>query len=111
MLNQEQWLNNFNTEIQLARSFREQGNEGRARVCARRAAGIAVRAYLSNKFESDPGSNAYELLKTFITKEQIPEEVRQIANHFLLKVDTEFNLPDDIDLIADAQKLARMLNG
>jgi hypothetical protein len=36
-------------EFELAERARANGNEGRARVCARRAAGIAAREYLTRK--------------------------------------------------------------
>ena len=36
-------------ELLLAKQSRLEGNEGRARVCARRAAGTAVKLYLENK--------------------------------------------------------------
>lgn len=107
----KQWRTDFEAEINQAITARLKGNEGRARVCARRAAGIAIAAYLHCNQIHDPTSNAYIRLKYFANLPQIPEDIRQVVHHFLLPVDTDFRLPAEIDLIAEAQWLANTLNG
>jgi hypothetical protein len=49
-------------EIQNATLARKRGNEGQARVCARRAAGIAVRKYYERMNIPITNKSAYELL-------------------------------------------------
>ena len=39
-------IRDLHIEFERAASARRKGNEGQARVCARRAAGIAIREYL-----------------------------------------------------------------
>ena len=41
------WQLNIEAEFEKAEQARRRGNEGQARVCARRAAGIAIREYLT----------------------------------------------------------------
>ena len=65
------WEARFQSELHQAEMARALGNEGKARVCARRAAGI--------------------------------------AGHFLERVETNFTLPSDVDLIQDARWLAQKL--
>ncbi len=96
-------------ELAQGEKARQEGFEGRARVCARRAAGIAVREYLRLKAILAPGSSAVDLLEALLLVEGIPGEVRQAAQRFLLRVDEDFSLPADIDLLADARWLAQEL--
>lgn len=49
-------------EFALAEQARARGNEGQARVCARRAAGIAIREYLTRRGIRPPSASAYDLL-------------------------------------------------
>ena len=66
-------------EINNARAARTNGNEGRARVCARRAAGIALREYFVKHSLPVDGLSGYQLLQTFINLPDIPTSVRQNA--------------------------------
>jgi hypothetical protein len=102
-------LDDFHNEMNMAVLSRRNGNEGRARVCARRAAGIVVSIYLHRNNLLDPGLNAYERLKYFVSLVQVDEKIRSVAAHFLTQVDSEFNLPAEIDLIEDALWLAKIL--
>ena len=110
MIEQSNWRQNFDAEINLAIQSRENGNEGRARVCARRAVSILIGVYLRYNHLPDPGVNAVDRLKVFVSLEQVPLLYRETAQHFLIKVDKEFNLPPGIDLITDAHELVQILN-
>jgi len=96
-------------ELDHAISARAEGNEGKARVCARRAAGIAAGEYLNNNGFPDPGPSAYDRLKYLCEIDQIPNEVSQVASHFLIRVTPEHILPMDIDLISEARWLIEKL--
>lgn len=98
-------------EQELARGekARQEGFEGCARVCARRAAGTAVREYLRIKAILSPGSSVVDLLEALLVVEGLPGEVSQAAQRLLLRVDEDYSLPNDIDLLADARWLAREL--
>jgi hypothetical protein len=100
-------------ELELADAARSAGNEGRARVCARRAAGMAARDFLNrHQIAHDyaiqggiPTNSAYEALKTLATFPGLAPPLRQSIVHLTMRVTTEFQLPRGIDLIDEAHKL------
>ena len=96
-------------EFELAGQARAKGNEGQARVCARRAAGIAVREYLTRKGTRPGNASAYDLLNLLKNDPLLSPDLRLIADHLTLRVTEEFKLPVDADLIAEAQKLCNEL--
>ena len=96
------------SELSNAEAARAAGNEGKARVCARRAAGAAVREYLRLTGQSAQGS-AYELLGQIQAQTVISQQVKQAAEYLRLKVDTDYTLPEQIDLILEARILAQGL--
>jgi quercetin dioxygenase-like cupin family protein len=96
-------------ELDHAISALAEGNEGKARVCARRAAGIAAGEYLNNNGFPDPGQSAYDRLAYLCEIDQIPDEIRQIASHFLIRVTPDHTLPLNIDLISEARWLIEKL--
>ncbi|MFN3742527.1 MAG: hypothetical protein ACK4VW_07645 [Anaerolineales bacterium] len=98
-------------ELEQARRARAEGNEGRARVCARRAAGLATRAYYERRGESKATSNAYDLLRFLAEDEQVDDETRSRAYRLTLRVTAEFKLPIESDLIQDAEWLIARLLG
>lgn len=97
-------------EIEKAIHARKNGNEGQARVCARRAAGLAVRKYFEKKEIPIYHKSAYELLISIIQQPNIPSIARENAIHLTLRVSESFKLPDEIDLIDDARSLCNILN-
>jgi hypothetical protein len=78
-------------------------------VCARRAAGIAIREYFSRKGETVTSTNAMDLLGILSQDPSISHDLRQIIEHLVMRVDENFKLPEDIDLLADAQRLCSLL--
>jgi len=105
----DDWEMRFKSEVQQAENARASGNEGKARVCARRAAGIAVGEYFKHRGITPPDSSAYNILKFFYSDPDAPNDARTITGHFLERVDTDFTLPGEIDLIQDARWLAQKL--
>jgi HEPN domain-containing protein len=96
-------------EFERAEQARARNNEGKARVGARRAAGIAAREYLARRGETIKTPSAYDLLSMLTEDLSLSDDLRQIAAHLTLRVDEEFKLPPDIDLIAEAKKLCEAL--
>jgi hypothetical protein len=92
-------------EFERAAQARSRGNEGQARVCARRAAGIAARAYFARRGKTIQTPSAYDLLHQLTEDSTLSDDLRQIAAHLTLRVDEEFKLPPDIDLILEAKNL------
>jgi len=95
----------INKEFHLAEQAREKKNEGQARVCARRAAGIAVREYLTRRGTHPGNASAYDLLNLLKNDPLLSPDLKLIADHLTLRVTEEFKLPVDADLVADARKL------
>jgi len=90
-------------ELVNARLARGAGNEGKARVCARRAAG---RALTAAGISSDPPLAA---IRYFIQTHELPDEIKDACSHLLQTVNEEFTSANDIDLISDAEKILTYL--
>jgi HEPN domain-containing protein len=97
------WQTQINAEFEKAEEARARGNEGQARVCARRAAGIAVREYLLRQGIRPPSMSAYDLLNQLKGDPDLAPGLKQIADHLTLRVTEEFKLPVNADLVAEAR--------
>ncbi len=98
-------LDQVHHELDLARAARRRGNEGRARVCARRAGGLVARLYLEAHGIRLHGSSALEHLNRLEQQPEISPETKRHIQLLLLRVDSDFKLPAGADLIADAEAL------
>jgi len=109
----EKWKEKFDAEILRAESARKDGNEGMARVCARRAAGAMVREYFQRNRIAQTKSQIAALrnLRDLSQSPHIPEEIRVVAEHFTWQITTDHTLPENADLIADAYWLREKLMG
>ncbi|HEX9839402.1 MAG TPA: hypothetical protein VGA72_08655 [Anaerolineales bacterium] len=96
-------------EFERAERARARGNEGQARVCARRAAGIAAREYFTRRGEIIRTPSAYDLLNMLAEEQSLSAELRQSARYLTRRVNEEFKLPVNVDLIAEAGKLCAEL--
>jgi hypothetical protein len=92
-------------ELEQAERARLNGNEGRARVCARRAAGAAARLFLTRHGIRPRDSSAYTALQALVEFPGLAPDLRLAASHLITRVTEEFKLPMDADLISDARKL------
>ena len=100
---------NIQAELERAKQARAKNNEGQARVCARRAAGIAIRDYLTRRRTHIPSTSAYDLLNLLKDDPLLPSELKLIADHLTVRVTEEFKLPVDVDLVAEARVLCEWL--
>jgi len=98
----------FELEIQHARSSRSCGMEGRARVCARRAAAILVRDYLQNHGGIPVQMNDLQIL-SLLAKKAPSSQISALLTGYLEQVDPMYHLASGADLIADLDKLATLL--
>jgi len=105
----EDWQQKITTEFDQAQKARSEGNEGRARVCARRAAGIAIREYFNRKGRRVTESSAYELLNSIENSPEISSNLKQIASHLTMRVSENFTLPVGIDLVEESRLLCNAL--
>lgn len=104
------WQIALQTEFDRAAQARIKGNEGQMRVCARRAAGIAIREYLTRRGTRVPSASAYDLLNLLKEDPHLPPDIRLIASHLTLRVTEEFSLPVEADLVAEARRLCNWLS-
>lgn len=103
------WQTQIQAEFERAERARARGNEGQARVCARRAAGIAAREYFARQGRAFRTPSAYDLLNLLAEDLHLSADLKRSAVYLTLRVDEEFKLPVDIDLIAEAGKLVNAL--
>ncbi len=103
------WKTALEKEFHMAAEARARGNEGQARVCARRAAGIAIREHLARRGMRPANPSAYELLKSLLFMPDLPAEARQAAEYLTLRVNEDFNLPVAVDLVEQARILCDCL--
>jgi hypothetical protein len=103
------WKTTFLQELGLAQQARARQNEGQARVCARRAAGALLREYFVRRGLAQRSASAMDLLKTLLELADLPSEARQAAERLTLRVNPDFQIPAEIDLLAETQILAQVL--
>lgn len=105
------WHTDYTQELARAQSARLAGNEGMARVCARRAAGIVIAEYLHRRGDNSHSSSALQQLKRMESTPDLEPHTKQVVSHFLQPVDKEHRLPPEVDLLSEAYWLAQSLLG
>ena len=96
-------------EIKRALTARKNGLEGRARVCSRRAAGYAIRAYLEENGVDIPDKSTLALIRQLENLPGVQPQVKMVTKHLLMHVTENFNLPVEVDLVAETTWLANFL--
>lgn len=96
--------------MRAAEQTRSEGNEGRARVCARRAAGLAIRAYYRARGDSLVESNAYSLLRRLRADANIPQEWKSITDTLLIRVEKDYSFPSQADVLAETRRLIQQID-
>lgn len=105
------WQNRFEAELRRSEHARSTGNEGMARVCARRAAGIIAAEYLRRNGFTHRDLSAYAALRALTAQPGLPPEAAVILEHMLVRITPDHTLPYDADLPADALRLRQALLG
>jgi len=94
-------------ELERAEAARREGNEGRARVCARRAAGLAARDFLTRRGVRT--GSVYAALQALAGLPGLDPDLAAAARLLTLRVTEEFRLPVEADLIAEARRLCERI--
>ncbi len=94
-------------ELAYARAARKQGKEGRARVCARRAAGWAIAAHYSH----GRPLGALSQLRWLETNDDASEQLRSAAGRLTEQVTEDHELPHSEDPLQDAEFIVAELLG
>lgn len=92
-------------ELAQAQKAHEAGNEGLARVCARRAAGIAIREWYRRRLGTGWHGDALKQLQRLRADPLAPEIVREAAHRLTTRVDFDHTLPFEADPIEDARRI------
>jgi hypothetical protein len=110
------WQSNARAELAQAEAARAAGFEGRARVCARRAAGHIAGEYLRRRGLplrglpfADP--SAYSRLRYLQTLPGLSSAAQAAVALLITRLQPDFTLPQPADLLAEARRLAQELLG
>jgi hypothetical protein len=109
MVTLAKWEISYQQELEGARAARLVGNEGKARVCARRAAGLLIAEYIRRKGLPPPGPSAYDLIRYLNGLPELPPGVTHVTGHLLLRINPDHSLPVEADLIAEVEWLKSAL--
>jgi len=91
-------------DLDQAKRYQDQGELGKSSVCARKAAGKAARFKLKQSFSELP--DAMDPFRAIRLYQELLREDDPIIPHLKilqLRVDKDFNLPDEIDLLFSAE--------
>ncbi len=105
------WKIRTTYEIKHAEAARLSGREGRARVCARRAAGHILGEYFRRLEIPFYTTSVYARLQFLESQSNLSPQVRAVISHFLVHVTPEYHLPIDADLVKEVRWLAEVLLG
>ncbi len=108
-MKQPDWQIRFGRELKVAEEARNGGKEGKARVCARRAAGIVADEYMKRQGVSTPNATAYDRVRLLANWPDIPSGVTDVVEHMTTRVNMDYQLPEDVDLVEDARWLVETL--
>jgi len=103
------WEKVFENEVKMAFAARERGNEGQARVCARRAAGAVIREYFSQRNIPVQAVSVMQHMQALLTLPDIPDEARRAAGYLTMRVNEDFAIPADVDLLEQTKILCKSL--
>jgi hypothetical protein len=109
-----EWPERVQRELLAAEAARANGNEGMARVCARRAAGWTVQAFLGTQGIDLGTPDVLKHFRYLLNDRNLPPEARPILEHLLqpkIKDDPEQDSrwPLEIDLVSEARQLFSLL--
>ncbi|MBM4168506.1 MAG: hypothetical protein FJ215_05045 [Ignavibacteria bacterium] len=87
------WLDEIRIELGRAHEAQRVGNESRVRVCARRAAGIAVAELSKHRSEYQHSGSIMEQLASFGSNTRAPRSARQAASRLAARLNEKFVSP------------------
>lgn len=100
------WKTRFVREMAAAEQARADGNEGRARVSARRAVGAVAQEHLARQGIPTPQLTAFDRIKLLAKQPGLNAQAQKVLAHMMMRVTEDYTLPSEIDLLAEARWLA-----
>ncbi len=104
------WKEQIEQELAKATEGLKAGNDGLARVCARRAVALAAQHRLEQQNLPDWQGDAMHQLRQIQEETTFPLSVREAAQRLLTKVTEQGQLPMTTDPITDARIIIDHLN-
>ena len=110
----DDWRKRVDDALQMADAAKARGNEGMARVCARRAAGWTVQAYLNEQGIDLQTTSVIKHIDYLLRVDRVDPEVKLYLEHMLVAkqkddLESDSYLPLDVDLVAEAKLLISKL--
>jgi len=102
-MNKEIARMNSDAELERAKKALAEGNEGMARVCARRAVGVAVSFWLESNTREHYGTSAMNRLRSIQKDDTIPQEIKNAAEKLTTHINNSDTLPFTDDPLNDAK--------
>jgi hypothetical protein len=104
------WKEAIEGELAQAAAARQRGNEGMARVCARRAAGWAIQVYLGKRGIDLHTTSVLEHFRYLQADQGTAPELQPLLAHLIQpklrpNIEEDSYFPVGIDLLADANQL------
>jgi HEPN domain-containing protein len=101
------WRERGELELKRAEEALKTGNEGRARVAARRAVALTYEAWNRRAGKAEEGKNSIERLQELAADPRLPVSVRDAAGRLAARIRPDFTSPsarplDDARTIIDA---------
>ena len=108
-MTKEQALAQIEKEFATARQAEKAGNDGMVRVCARRAAGVAIGFWLQTQLRAGWGIDAMSQLRSLQADDSFPPEVRDAAGRLTTKITEQFTSPFATNPVEDSKKITQHL--
>lgn len=108
-MTKDQLFTQIEKEFAMAAAAKRSGNEGMVRVCARRAAGLAISYWLRSHPGTTWGTDVMSQLRNLQTDSSMPDNVRVAAMRLTTKVSQRFTSPFSTDPIADSNCIIQYL--
>ncbi len=102
-------LERIRREFDRAEEARNAGNPGMMRVCARRAAGMAITAWLDRNPRRGWGIDAVTQLRHLQAESDVSAHVRQAAGRLTARVNADFQHPFQNDPVDDSRLIVEAL--
>lgn len=93
------------SELNTGRQAKQIGNIGQARVCARRACGMAIEHWLLTNPQKDWGASALTMLNKLQEDHRIPKDIREAAFRLTKRVDQNFETGIEEDPLKDGEMI------
>lgn len=101
MPSKEYYLEQIDKELAGARTALKAGNDGKARVCVRRAVGQAIAWFLSKNPKQGWGVDAMTQLNSLKLDPDFPSDVRDAAVRLTTKISDQFTYPFSTNPLSD----------